>query len=115
MNYRQPPAVLPSLRDHRAEVERLALGLDWADRMCLRIWSRERIADLFPEIADVVDDAVRADEALRRAARAPCPVPSERVSGGGDNAAMLALIREIRRLVRPPSPPRPGAGLRVLA
>ena len=73
IDFRSPPAVRPSERDHEADVKAAAAELHWSERMALRVMSDERIARDFPLLAAALDDAVRTDETLRRARRAPCP------------------------------------------
>lgn len=89
MSYRAPPSPLPSERDFVAEAHRAAAlhhrghaPHAWADRLrmsspedrgLLTIHVKRSLPRRFPALAEVVRDALRHDEAVRRAAAAPCP------------------------------------------
>lgn len=73
IDFRSPPPVLPSERDHEAEVRRAAVQLDWRALALVRFLPDDKIARDYPELADALDAAVRTDETTRRARRAPCP------------------------------------------
>ncbi len=88
MSYRAPPSPLPSLRDFEAEAldavarEPSHAADQWArrvsmtdptDRGLLSIHIKRHLPRRYPALADVVRDALRHDEAVRRAAAAPCP------------------------------------------
>ena len=73
--YRVPVVPLLSQRDFAAEVHAMKKTLSDGDRIAISFMAAnpERLRREYPALAEIVDDAVRHDEAVRRAARALCP------------------------------------------
>ena len=97
-HYREPPTVLPSLRDFSAEVASLARDLDPIERAFLPSRSEATIDREYPALADALDAATRAHLTEQRALRAPCPA--------------FVVGPPIGR-VRPPATPIPDPGRMV--